>query len=233
MDPQHLSDEHLSAVLDDPAQAAAESHLSSCVDCARRLSELRMVVDLLRGLPEVEPPRDFSIGPRVLEPPNLVRLRRAYTWARAAAGSLAAVFVLLVGGAFYLDATAPSTGGVLTPPAQPTLAAQQAAPPTSPPPAPAAARAAQPAVQSAPAGADAPGSNDLSIATTGARALPTLTPTPTLPPAPVAAIERQAPAGDPGAPLRLAASVVGVLAALCLLTTVAVRHRLRSRREGP
>src|SRR5438270_198779 len=81
--------------------------------------------------------------PRVPEPANLVRLRRAYTWARAAAGSLAAVFVLLVGGAFYLDATAPSTGGVLTPPAQPTVAAQQAAPPTSPPPAPAAARAAQ------------------------------------------------------------------------------------------
>ena len=59
---------------------------------------------MLRQLPEVDPPRDFSLGPRlVADPPNVIRLQRWYTATRAAAASLAAVFVLLVAGTLYVD----------------------------------------------------------------------------------------------------------------------------------
>jgi hypothetical protein len=217
----HLSDETLSALIDEPGPRPA--HLASCAQCEQRLAELRTVVVLLRQLPEVEPPRDFSVGPRLARSSGVARLERWYTFARAAGASLAAVFVLLVGGAAYLDATAP-------PPAQ--VAPRAALAPTSPPPPSAALsqRAAAPAPAPAGAGDAQSGSSDQVIATTSARPLPTLTPA-TFPP--VAAISRQAPAGDPGAPLRLAASIIGPLAGLSLLLTLVVRHKLRSsKREG-
>jgi Putative zinc-finger len=104
----HIADQILSAAIDDqltPDEArAANAHLETCVVCQARLDELRSVVGLLRALPAIEAPRDFSIGPRlVADPPNVVRLRRWYGVARAGAASLAAVFVFLSAGALYID----------------------------------------------------------------------------------------------------------------------------------
>jgi hypothetical protein len=104
----HLADDLLSALVDEelsPAELqAARAHLAICVECSERLALLRAVKDLLQHLPEVAPPRDFSLGPRVVvDPPNVVRLERWYTATRALAASLAAVFVLLVGGTVYMD----------------------------------------------------------------------------------------------------------------------------------
>jgi hypothetical protein len=179
----HLSNEILSTLLDAPLPSA-EAHLAKCDRCAERLAELRAVVEQLRGLPLLEPPRDFSLGPRlVAEPANVVRLRRWYTAARVAGGSLAAVFVLLVGGAAYLDATAvgrlattpDNTVGIMLAPATPSrdLAGASAAGRTEAtqagPRAPTAAQPAAPAsgAQPAPAtaAAQAPG------AAAGARAV--------------------------------------------------------------
>ena len=104
----HIADLILSAAIDDqltPDEARqANAHLETCSVCRARLDELRSVVGLLRALPELEVPRDFSLGPRlVADPPNVVRLRRWYGFARAGAASLAAAFVFLSAGALYVD----------------------------------------------------------------------------------------------------------------------------------
>jgi anti-sigma factor RsiW len=80
----HLSDEVLSALLDaqlpSDEERAARAHLDACPACTRRLSELQSVVSLLRSLPELEPARDFALGPRlVAAPSNVIRLER---WSR-------------------------------------------------------------------------------------------------------------------------------------------------------
>jgi hypothetical protein len=108
----HLPDETLSALLDqqlEPADLrAANAHVEGCASCAQRLADLRSVVAMLHSLPRVELPRDFALGPRlVADPPNVIRLQRWYTWTRAGAASLAAVFVFLVAGTAYLDTAAP------------------------------------------------------------------------------------------------------------------------------
>lgn len=236
----HLVDESLSALVDGQLSADgarhARAHLDACSACQMRLDELRSVIDLLRQLPEVEPPRSFALGPRLLEaPPNVVRLRRWYTVARASAASLAAVFVALSASALYIDsqqaparvpetlanrpqAAAPVPTAIV--PSAPTVAARAAAP------APAAAiRPAAPA----PTGAD----SDQIAAATSIGPLPTPVPTPTPTPSPTplpAPPPRPVPAAqlDTAAPLRTAAALVGLLAVLTLLATLLVRHRLQS-----
>jgi hypothetical protein len=104
----HLSDETLSTLLDGQLTASeaamARAHLATCAACAQRLAGLQSVASMLRGLGEVDLPRDFSLGPRVVvDPPNVIRLQRWYTWSRAAAASLAALFVFLIAGSVYTD----------------------------------------------------------------------------------------------------------------------------------
>ena len=173
----HLSDETLSALLDQQLEPgdlrAANVHVEACASCAERLAELRSVVTLLRSLPELEPPRDFSLGPRlVADPPNVIRLQRWYTWTRAGAASLAAAFVFLVGGTVYLDSAAPRTTASGSPqlevksapstfsaaapaskpaPAAPTIARDRTADAGAPAAAPAAVQQAPAAAQQAPA----------------------------------------------------------------------------------
>jgi hypothetical protein len=75
-------------------------------------------------------------------------------------------------------------------------------------------------------------STDQVIATTSARPLPTLTPTPVRL-NPVARVVSPSPPGDPGAPLRIIGSVVGVIAAVSLLGALVIRHRLRRAQRHP
>src|SRR5919198_3555379 len=109
----HLGDETLSALLDGqlplPEAHAARSHLSACTGCGSRLEGLRTVTQLLRALPEVETPRDFTIGPRLVGEPAVRyrRLQRWYTRLRTAASAMAAVFVLLLGANVYVDVSRP------------------------------------------------------------------------------------------------------------------------------
>jgi Putative zinc-finger len=230
---QHLADESLSALVDEQLNAeearSARAHLETCSACQQHLDELRSVVALLRAMPDVEPPRQFLLGPRaVADPPNVVRLRRWYGGTRAAAASLAAVFVFLSVGALYID---------LQPAASPTSLAAKPQLPTAPadanqsaptPAVKAAAPAPAAAVRQAPAGAQGAESDQVAAATS-VRPLPTPVPTPSptplpLPlPRPVTSTEL-----DAAAPLRTAAAIVGVLAALTLLVTVLVRHRLQA-----
>src|SRR5688572_17390811 len=104
---RHLEDETLSTLLDGqvaPADAsAARAHLASCAACSARAEGFATVARLPGSLQEVEPPRDFEPGPRQLvDPPNVIRLRRWYDATRVAAASLAAVFVALVGASVYV-----------------------------------------------------------------------------------------------------------------------------------
>jgi hypothetical protein len=236
---QHLSDDVLSALLDDQLPAAdaraAREHLGVCQVCEQRLSELRGVVELLQALPEVALPRDFAIGPRTLpEPASVVRLRRWYAWTRVGAASLAAVFVLLVGSTVYLDSVArpiPSqaTSALEQPPAAPQVAfrPEPARPTAASESLP--ARAAAPTSQRAAAPAASPEASDQVAAGTESKPLPTPTPPPPTPISELRGVAAKAVASapDPAAPLRVAASLVGVLAALVLLGAVVVRHRLR------
>jgi putative zinc finger protein len=243
---QHVDDEILSALVDEqlsPSEsAAAQEHLASCADCSERLDGFRSVAVLVRRLPAVEPPRDFAIGPGLLiDPPNVVRLRRWYTAARAAAASLAAVFVLLSAGTLYIDsrpATSAPAAAVAKPqvllapgdanvsPAAPAAAQRAAVPQASP-----AAPALVPASGAAPRSAAPPQADDQVAATTSVRPLPTQPPTPLPTAAPVSApvAIQTTSVTDPAAPVRISAIVVGLLAALSLLATLVVRHRLQQQ----
>jgi hypothetical protein len=244
--PAHLADEVMSALIDDQLEPTergpAQAHLATCDECQRRLEELRSVVSMLRVLPMLDPPRSFALGPRVVEdPPNVIRLRRWYTATRIAAGSLAAVFVVLSASALYVDSrpAAPLTAsseafssagaGQATQSRDAAKAAAPAAPPAATP-APAIAPAA--AVRSAPApnAAGAEPADQVAAATT-VRALPTPPPTPTTVVAPtavpVAARVAAAQVRDDAAPFRFGALTLGVLTVLALLGGIVVRHRLQ------
>jgi len=245
----HIDDDLLSAFVDDqltPDEAEhVRAHLATCSVCQARLEEFRSVAALLRRLPEVAPPRDFSLGPRLLvDPPNVVRLRRWYVVARTSAATLAAAFVFLSVGALYVDTrpapTATSTNrlsssGDASAPAPPQIA------PSAPTPAikaaaPAAAQAVAPqaspaagAAAAARAVASKPQPDDQVAAATSVNPLPTLPPTPQPTTVAVLSAPRTAEAAppDPAAPLRIAAIGVGLVAVLTLLAALVARHRLR------
>jgi len=146
----HIADQSLSAFIDDQlapdAALQAQTHLETCSVCRVRLDELQSLVDLLHRLPSLEPPRDFSIGPRlVADPPNVVRLRRWYGVVRAGAATLAAAFVFLSAGALYVNSQPAASSGlssrsqVASAPAAPLAASpavRSAAPAAAAPPAP-------------------------------------------------------------------------------------------------
>jgi len=226
----HLDQDTLSSIVDDQLtqqeRARAEAHLSACATCQAQVEEFRSVAALLRALPEVDPPRDFSLGLRlVLDPPNVVRLRRWYTATRVAAGALAAVFVFLAAGTLYVDSR-PAPVAVIAA-ARPQGVAQAPAPASgsaglSAPTTVAARSAAAPAA----APARPPQADDQVAAATSVNPLPT--PIPTLLPTPVL-VPVTAPVvvtSDPGAPWRTGAALTGLLAVLALFAALVVRHRL-------
>jgi anti-sigma factor RsiW len=224
--PAHLSDDLLSAAVDDQLtpdeRTQVADHLGACAECQERLEDFSSVHTLLRRLPELDPPRDFSLGPRVLvDPPNVIRLRRWYSVARASAASLAAVFVLLSAGALYVDSR----------PAAPELNQQSRvvfAPAPLQQPQPAAVKPAAPAAGAAAARAvsASPQPDDQIAAATSVSPLPTPPPPPQPTAAPLTAIPPQ-PVST-GAPLREAAVNIGLLAIVALVAVFIVRHRLHS-----
>jgi hypothetical protein len=244
----HIDDDRLSAFVDqqvsqdDSAQVIA--HLKTCSDCQARLDGFRSVAALLRRLPEVEPPPDLTVGPRLLvDPPNVVRLRRWYTASRVAAAALAAVFVFLSAGTLYVDSRPGASAAVQVAKPQvlsaPEAPAQNAASPAAaraadaltPAQSPAAAPAQAPAAGAAAAAsrpsAISPQADDQVAAATSVSPLPTQIPTP-VPTAfvvPVAALVANTPP-DSGAPLGTGAVAVGILAVAALLFAIVVRHRL-------
>jgi hypothetical protein len=182
----HLSDDILSVLVDEqlsPAELqAARAHLETCARCTEQLAELRALKALLGDLPELDLPRDFALGPRLVgDPPNVIRLEQWYTWTRAAAASLAAAFVLLVGGTVYLDTVAPpraTTAFEVRSRESVTASAPKAAAPAAAPttaPAAAIAPAAPPqsnAVPGAPAAARDSAQSASAPASAGAAAAP-------------------------------------------------------------
>ncbi len=232
----HVDDETLSALIDDalpPAEAAAaRQHLAACAACQQRYQELEQVVSLVRRLPDVEPPRAFTIGPRALEPtPRVRRLETWYDASRALAGALAAVFVLLLGARLYLGTVTPQPTQVpraapAAAPAPPTGAASQAA--RIAPQTPAAdqsgpAAVAAPAEQPAPAArlaASAASASDGAASTSAAASGAAQAPAPAA--APESAPAARSPLLAPG---WLVASLVVLLIAIG--STLLARHRLR------
>ena len=192
--PDHLSDEVLSALVDDQLTpdevSTAQVHLGTCLACQTRLAEMRALVGLLHALPSIEPPRDFQLGPRlVVDPPNVIRLRRWYAVDRVGAGTLAAAFVFLSVGTLYIGSRPAATPSALV--SQVRTAAQTAPETTSADAAPTFAPAARSAAAPAPPAAAAPGqapsgqppapalAKPAAPAAAGAAAQPQAAPTPT------------------------------------------------------
>ncbi len=245
---QHFDDETLSALLDNQLSAAemelARAHLATCSECEERLDDLREVQSLLRGLPEVEPSRDFSLGLRLLvDPPNVVRLKRWYTATRIGAAACAAGFVFLSASALYVDslptAQFASSPSVASAPAAPTLNAPPAAPAVRSAAAPASGASPAPppgaqgaAAASRPASGPKPQADDQQAAATNVSPLPTSVPTPIAAPTPIAlrpVAQEGTAAPDAAAPLRNGAIATGVLAVTALLGAIIFRHRLSAQ----
>jgi len=240
----HLDDEALSALVDNKLTgdeaALVRRHLDSCSVCLERSQMLRSVAELLHGLPDVEPPRDFQLGPRLLaDPPNVIRLRRWYAVTRVAAASLAAICLLLSFGTLYVDsrpAAAPASTAadatqpqVLSAPAAAQNAVPAAAGQAAPKPAVAvAARQPSPVPAAARPAQVNPEADDQVAAATSVNPLPTPIPTP-VPVARSLPIPPPQPAEpvDSAAPLRTSAAIAGVLAVLAVLAALVARHRLQ------
>ena len=117
--PGHLSDEVLTAYLDDApdltpaARASVEAHLAGCVACRAALRDLEATVALLRDLPQLAPRRSFALTPELVEgtarprrePVGAGSRRFAWVWPVRWASALATLLFAIVVG---LDASGPA-----------------------------------------------------------------------------------------------------------------------------
>ena len=79
----HFDTDAINAYLDNELTSEGRSqideHLATCAECRRELAELRVVRDLLRGLPQFDPPASFQLGSeherrKTAEPTTILRL---------------------------------------------------------------------------------------------------------------------------------------------------------------
>ena len=117
--PGHLSDEVLTAYLDDApdltpaARASAEAHLAGCAACRATLRDLEATVALLRDLPQLAPRRSFALTPELVEgtarprrePVGAGSRRFAWVWPVRWASALATLLFAIVVG---LDLSGPA-----------------------------------------------------------------------------------------------------------------------------
>jgi hypothetical protein len=111
----HLTDEQLNEYLDHETddRASIELHLSSCVDCAARLSALQDLFAELGSLPEVELPRPLAA--RFVSSRSLpARLPRSLTLTVTLQAALAVVAVI-VAAPFVMQFIAPYVSSLPAP----------------------------------------------------------------------------------------------------------------------
>jgi hypothetical protein len=117
----HLTDEQLNEYLDHESseRGEIEVHISTCVDCAARLSALQALFDEIESLPELELTR--SIAARLMLPSNLpAKLPRSLTLTVILQAALAIVtlivaapFVMQFLSPYLISLSVPSLGDVL------------------------------------------------------------------------------------------------------------------------
>lgn len=77
--PAHLADDILNAWIDGVAtpeeQAIVDHHLATCDTCQRRMAELQGVKAMLSDMPEVAPPRSFTLTQEQAKKPTPIRER--------------------------------------------------------------------------------------------------------------------------------------------------------------
>ncbi|MHB8917052.1 MAG: anti-sigma factor family protein [Desulfocucumaceae bacterium] len=100
---QELMSEYTDGVLDPSDQERVDRHIEGCPECRSELDALKMVVDLVRDLPLVEPPQEFRPELRKRLETEAVRPQNTGLVHRLASGrwsgiiALAASFVLVIG----------------------------------------------------------------------------------------------------------------------------------------
>lgn len=97
---------YLDGALDSAERDAVERRLATCDACRAELADLRRVRALLRALPEVTPPRSFTLPATTTPPRRAGALRPGPGWARVTQwmGGLAAVIgvgLMLAGGLIH------------------------------------------------------------------------------------------------------------------------------------
>lgn len=117
---EHLSAETLARLVDDSATAEEGEHIAACERCARELERYRDQTELLRGLPELMPPKgDWRVlearlrSEGLLESPGLFQtlgLAQTPPWMRAAAAVVIFLTGLGSGAAFTSRGTAEAAG---------------------------------------------------------------------------------------------------------------------------
>ena len=90
---------YLDGALTPGERAALETRLSTDADLRRELARLRATVDLVKGLPTLAAPRDFTLTPRMVRRSPTILTSAAFSALSAAA----AVVLLLVGAALFTN----------------------------------------------------------------------------------------------------------------------------------
>ena len=106
-----VKDEELSAYLDGRlsgrAKERVDAHLQTCLDCSRKLEDLRLLVAEMRRLPETKAPRSFALSPQAAAAARRegdrarreerIASRRAYLGLSGATVVAAVLLVALIG----------------------------------------------------------------------------------------------------------------------------------------
>jgi hypothetical protein len=235
---QHLNEEQLSSLVDqrlEPAeQASARAHLATCAGCRADYENLRATVGLLRGLPDLDPPRSFKLPEKVtpLRPARGSLALKLVPWTRAAGALAAALFVVLVSAETLsglgqapaaLKAAAPAKPAAQAPAAAPAQDRQaEAAKPASPQQQPAPAQEAPQA--SAPNEAHSPAAP--SSLRAPAPTMPPVVPTTAATPPPASATAQRNETV-----LRPWQVVTGLMAIILLLLSIVFSRTARTQRS--
>lgn len=100
---QELMSEYIDGVLDPSALERVDRHIEGCPECRSELDALKMVVDLVRDLPLVEPPPEFRpelrkrLETEAVRPVNTGLIHRLASGRWSGIIALAASFILVIG----------------------------------------------------------------------------------------------------------------------------------------
>ena len=94
---------YLDGTLNNTERAALETRLQSDTELSRELASLRATVDLVKTLPTLRAPRDFTLTPQMVRRRPSILTSAAFSALSAAA----AVVLLVLGSAFFLNTSLP------------------------------------------------------------------------------------------------------------------------------
>ncbi|MEP7290996.1 MAG: hypothetical protein ABI835_04395, partial [Chloroflexota bacterium] len=99
---------YLDGALNQSERAALETRLASDTDLRRELARLRATVNLIKTLPTLAAPRNFTLTPRMVRRPPTMLTSAAFSTMSAAA----AVVLLVLGAALFTNLGQPVNSNI-------------------------------------------------------------------------------------------------------------------------